>query len=242
MATAAGSTSGRWWWSVMITSIPRTAASAISATLVDPVSTVTMSAIPSPAAVSTAAVDRPWPSSSRLGHVRHRVEAEAAERQHELGEPRQAVGIEVAEHHDPLVPVDGVGGCAPPGGRRRVAAGGRSGRPRPGRGSAPWPPGRRSRAGPGPSPRRCRDRARGPRPGPRDRDGGAPERPSGDARRSSSGGCHVRLMPGLRASRRREPRRRPADHVAARRLGRAASSASRRLSSRRCQTTSSGPR
>ncbi len=51
----------------MITSIPRAAASATSATLVDPVSTVTMSAIPSRAAVSTAVVDSPWPSSRRLG-------------------------------------------------------------------------------------------------------------------------------------------------------------------------------
>ncbi len=66
-ATAAGRTSGRWWWSVMITSIPRPAAAAISATLVDPVSTVTTSVTPSRDAVSTAAIDRPCPSSRRLG-------------------------------------------------------------------------------------------------------------------------------------------------------------------------------
>src|SRR3954447_2105140 len=66
-ATAAGSTSGSRWWSVTATSIPRARAAATSATLVEPVSTVTISVMPSPAAASTAASERPWPSSSREG-------------------------------------------------------------------------------------------------------------------------------------------------------------------------------
>ena len=66
-ATTAGSTGGRWWWSVTMTSMPRSAAAATSATLVDPVSTVTISVTPWATAASTAAIDSPWPSSSRDG-------------------------------------------------------------------------------------------------------------------------------------------------------------------------------
>ena len=43
----------------MATSIPRLAAAATSATLVDPVSTVTIRVIPAAAAASTAASDSP---------------------------------------------------------------------------------------------------------------------------------------------------------------------------------------
>ena len=50
-----------------MTSIPRALAAAISATLVEPQSTVTMTVQPPAAAASIAASDRPWPSSSRLG-------------------------------------------------------------------------------------------------------------------------------------------------------------------------------
>ena len=103
------------------------------------------------------------------------VDAQAAEREHELGEPGQAVRIEVAEHHDPLAA------------RRRARrmrstsavrvgqqAGGRSGRPRPGRGSAPRPPGRAI-------PRRARTvAAKVPRPCAR-----AAARSSGSSRRGS---------------------------------------------------------
>ena len=51
----------------MITSIPRALLSATSATLVVPQSTVTISDAPAATAASIAAIDRPWPSSSRLG-------------------------------------------------------------------------------------------------------------------------------------------------------------------------------
>ena len=51
----------------MMTSIPRAFATATSATLVVPQSTVTMTVAPAATAASIAATDRPWPSSSRLG-------------------------------------------------------------------------------------------------------------------------------------------------------------------------------
>ena len=50
-----------------MTSMPRAFATAISATLVVPQSTVMMTLAPAAAAASIAASDRPWPSSSRLG-------------------------------------------------------------------------------------------------------------------------------------------------------------------------------
>ena len=52
---------------VMMTSMPRALLSATSATLVVPQSTVTISDAPTVAAASSAAIDRPWPSSRRLG-------------------------------------------------------------------------------------------------------------------------------------------------------------------------------
>ena len=230
----------------MITSIPRAAASAISATLVDPVSTVTMSAIP----VAGRRLDRGRRQAVALleaaRDVGHRVEPEAPERQHELGEPGQAVGIEVAEHHDPLAAVDGAADRARPGGRRRAAGGGRSGRPRPGRGSAPWPPAsaipRRARTVAAKVPEAERA-GRGPDLGIEME--GLREDPAvtrvDHRREDAMSGLAGIARAGRPASRPR--RRRPGpDHVAGRRLGRAASSASRRLSSRRCQTTSSGPR
>jgi hypothetical protein len=50
-----------------MTSMPRLAAAAISAWLVVPQSTVTMSRAPLRSAASRAARESPWPSSSRLG-------------------------------------------------------------------------------------------------------------------------------------------------------------------------------
>jgi hypothetical protein len=64
---AGGTTNGTRWWSVTITSMPRRTASAISATLVEPQSTVTITVAPAARAASSAAIDRPCPSSSRLG-------------------------------------------------------------------------------------------------------------------------------------------------------------------------------
>ena len=66
-ARAAGMTGGTRWWSVTMTSSPRRPASAISAWLVAPQSTVMMTVAPTACARSRAAIERPWPSSSRLG-------------------------------------------------------------------------------------------------------------------------------------------------------------------------------
>ena len=66
-ATAGGRVAGSRWWSVTITSMPRSAATEISVAELDPVSTVTMTRTPFRSASSTAAIDRPCPSSSRLG-------------------------------------------------------------------------------------------------------------------------------------------------------------------------------
>ncbi len=66
-ARAAGMTGGTRWWSVTMTSSPRRPASAISAWLVAPQSTVMMTVAPTACARSSAAIERPWPSSSRLG-------------------------------------------------------------------------------------------------------------------------------------------------------------------------------
>ena len=85
-------------------------------------------------------VESPWPSSSRDGHVRHRVDAEAPEREHQLGEPGQPVRVEVAEHHDALARPR----RAPRSGRRtRSASGSSRGSCRPasrGRGTRRAPP------------------------------------------------------------------------------------------------------
>ena len=64
---AAGRTAGTRWWSVTMTSRPRSLAAATSATLVVPQSTVMMRLEPVATAASSAANDKPWPSSSRLG-------------------------------------------------------------------------------------------------------------------------------------------------------------------------------
>ena len=58
-AVAAGSTGPGSWWSRMITSIPRSRASAISWTLLVPQSIVTSSVAPSAANASTAPALRP---------------------------------------------------------------------------------------------------------------------------------------------------------------------------------------
>ena len=238
-----------------MTSIPWVAAAATSSTLVDPVSTVTISVTPSPDRRLHRRHREPVPLVDARRDVRDRVDAQSPERDHQLGEPGQAVRVEVAEHHHPFArpdrasdPIDHairvgqqpwvveavLGGAQEAGDRARR---------------------RRSRGARAPSSRTCPGRAHGPRPGPPGRGAAVPGRPSGDARRSSSRGCHVRLIPdsterrdGAGAGARIEPRegdRVPAaagsrDHVAGRRLGRAASSAARRRSSRACHTTSSG--
>ena len=58
-----------------MTSMPRASAAAISASLVVPQSTVTMTVAPAASAASIAASDRPWPSSSRLGTYGSTVDA-----------------------------------------------------------------------------------------------------------------------------------------------------------------------
>ena len=47
------------------------------------------------------------PLLQAAGDVRDGVQAEPPEGEHELGEAGQAIGIEVAEHHDPLAALDG---------------------------------------------------------------------------------------------------------------------------------------
>ena len=71
-----------------------------SVTLDEPVSTVMITAWPAAAAVSTARLERPWPSSSRLGHIGLGGEAEPAQGADHDRQAGQAVGIEVAEDED----------------------------------------------------------------------------------------------------------------------------------------------
>ncbi len=51
------------------------------------------------------------PLLQAAGDVRDGVQAEPPEGEHELGEAGQAIGIEVAEHHDPLAALDGAPGA-----------------------------------------------------------------------------------------------------------------------------------
>ena len=195
MATAAGRTAGRWWWSVTMTSMPRSWAAATSATLVVPVSTVMISVIPASAAAATAASESPWPSSSRDGTYGVAWMPEPAQREHQLGEPGESVGIKVAEHHHALPGVAGrahaLRAAARIGEEARVVEPGDGG-PEEGR--------ERRRAGDAPPRQHRRGKrpdamlARRPRAAP-DPAGAAPRRPSDGVRRSSCGGCHGRLRP-----------------------------------------------
>ena len=107
-----------------MTSSPRAFASAISATLVLPQSTVTMTRrAAARRAASSAASDSPWPSSSRLGTYGSTVDAEPAQRQGHDREPGQPVGVEVAEDQDPLAAVARRVQTASRSTRRRPAAG-----------------------------------------------------------------------------------------------------------------------
>ena len=215
-----------------------------------------ISATPPSAAAATAASDRPWPSSSRDGTYGTRVDPEAAEGEDELREPREPVRVEVAEHHHPLAA--GAGAGDPLDDERRVRQEPRVVQP----GDRRAEEGVERRLVRDAAPREDRRRER-PETG---RPGGLPERrvephrdpgrPSGDGRRSWRGACHAPLTRDLpdRAGRDAERVARrgdglrirapaeagPRDHVAARRLGRAASAARRFLSSHSCHTTSSG--
>ena len=105
-ASAGGSTAGTRWWSVTMTSIPRGAASAISACA----GRAAVDGDDQPdarraAAASTAARDRPWPSSSRRGTYGQDLDAQPPERPCQDRETGEPVGIEVAEDHDPLAGV-----------------------------------------------------------------------------------------------------------------------------------------
>ena len=201
-ATAAGRTSGRWWWSVTMTSIPRAAAAATSATLVDPVSTVTISATPSRGRGLDRRQRQAVPFLEPAGHVWDGVEAEPPEGQHELREPGQAVGIEVAEHHHPFRALDGA-----PDARDQELGVGQEPRVVEAVGGGAEEAGHGGRIGDAAS---CEDRGRerpeaelaGRGADAPERGGAAPGTPSGGAPRSSPRGCHVRLTPGLPGGRR----------------------------------------
>ncbi len=125
MATAAGSTGGRWWWSVTITSIPRAPASAISATLVEPVSTVTMSVIPGTHGGVHGRERQAVALVKARRDVGRRLDPQAAERDHQLGEAREAIGIEVPEDHHALSGRAGTGDAREQTLRHRAAGAGR---------------------------------------------------------------------------------------------------------------------
>ena len=210
-----------------------------------------MSVIPAAAAALTAASDRPWPSSSRDGTYGDRLDPQAAERDHQLGEAGEAIGVEVPEDHGralrprghgrrarAAVRHRGAGGVVEPADGRTEERGQRSGVRDPAAGHH----GCRERPD-----TLCASRGTELRIQP-ERIGKDPAIARIDHRRS---GCHGRLNGDLRGQGRgaapvsrggsgSRGRPGPGDHVAARRLGRAAASRSRRRSSHSCQTTSRG--
>ena len=189
---------------------------------------------------SAAAVDRGERQAVALleprRHVRDRVDPEAAEGEDELREPGEPVRVEVAEHHHPLATRAGAGDPLDDERGVRQQPRDRAARRSRGRGTRRAPPRPRRRAARGPSPRTSRGRPPGGLPEP----GFEPHRVREDpavtgvghgtehATRHSPGTCRMgRARRARRATRRRVRIRAPAeagprDHVAARRLGRAA--------------------
>ena len=101
-ATATGSSGGIRWWSVTRTSIPAARALAISARLVVPQSTVTMTRRAGRARGGDRGLGQPVALLEPAGDVRDRLDAEAPQGQDDDREAGQPVGVEVAEHEDPL--------------------------------------------------------------------------------------------------------------------------------------------
>ena len=101
---AGGRTGGTRWWSVTMTSSPRAFAVAISASLVEPQSTVTMTVVPRrPRRRPRPATGRgPRRAGSARTAPRRRPKRRSARTR--MARPGQAVGVEVAEDQDPLRP------------------------------------------------------------------------------------------------------------------------------------------
>ena len=178
------------------------AATAISAAELDPVSTVTMTLTP----FRCGRVDRGERQAVALVQpardVRLHGQAEPPQGQDEDRQAVEAVGVEVAEDHDPLADRRGPWSAERALDRRRAGVAGRAGRPADRRTRHP---GRRRRsrravrAGPSSAPR-CRVRA------PRRRDPGPISCVSGKLQRkrgsSTSSGCHGALTRASIRSRR----------------------------------------
>ena len=208
------------------------------------------------AAAATAATRQAVPLLEPRRHVRDRVDPEAAEGDDQLCEPREPVRVEVAEHHHPLATGAGAGDPLDDERPRQAGAGDRAAPRSQARGTRRAPPRPPRRDARGRSRRTSRGRPPWRPPGTPARAASGPGRPSGDGRRSWDGACHAPLTGDLpvgagrdveRVVRRGDEQRirapavaGPRDHVAARRLGLAASAARRRLSSHSCHTTSSG--
>ena len=207
-----------------MTSMPRASAAAISATLVVPQSTVTMTVAPAAPAASTAASDRPWPSSSRRRDVRLDRDAEPAQGEGQDRQAGQPVGVEVAEDQDPLAR-----GRAP-------SSGARAGGPRRAGGAGSWSA--VERVGEPGAERRPRRRRRGATRSPATRS----DRPSPAAGGRELGGTRRRVREGPAEAR--------FDHVrqdATRALhrgftGRAGAASGRRPADPRCRASRRGGR
>ena len=107
IASAAGMTLGTRWWSVMMTSMPRSLATATSATLVEPQSTVTITLAPP----RHGRIDRRERQAMALVEPARDVgldgHAEPAQRERHDRQPGQPVRIEIAEDEHPFAAVAG---------------------------------------------------------------------------------------------------------------------------------------
>ena len=233
-----------------MTSMPRAFAAAISAWLVEPQSTVTMTVAPARSAASRAASDRPWPSSRRLGTYGSTASPYRAQGEDQDRQPGQPVGIEVAEDQDPLAARRGRGARRSAGAVRCRAAS--MGSWRPSSGSA----NQASRSAPSATPRLARTpgeplgqpvrRGGSGRVG--RRRGRRRERSSGSGVRPRPSGCHASLHRGFTGHRRaagQETDRRARGARVRLRCGRAGGpprGASRRAAGWRRRSTSRSPR